>query len=32
MEYNRDMTIEKLKKEDEQQVAQLKAQGWSPTK
>lgn len=30
MEYNRDKTIEKLKKEDQEQVAQMKAQGWSP--
>lgn len=30
MEYNRDKTIEKLKKEDQEQVAQQKAQGWSP--
>ncbi|RJE20115.1 hypothetical protein PHISCL_07545 [Aspergillus sclerotialis] len=30
MEYNRDKTIEKLKKEDQEQVAQMKARGWSP--
>lgn len=30
MEYNRDKTIERIKKEDAAKVADLKAQGWTP--
>lgn len=30
MEYNRDRTIERIKKEDAQKVQELKAQGWKP--
>lgn len=30
MEYNRDQTIERIKKEDASQVQQLKSQGWKP--
>lgn len=30
MEYNRDRTIERIKKEDAAKIAELKAQGWSP--
>ncbi|OJJ51429.1 hypothetical protein ASPZODRAFT_12251 [Penicilliopsis zonata CBS 506.65] len=30
MEYNRDKTIERIKKEDSEKVAELKAQGWTP--
>ncbi|KAB8228326.1 hypothetical protein ETB97_003665 [Aspergillus alliaceus] len=30
MEYNRDKTIEKIKKEDAAKVRDLKAQGWNP--
>lgn len=30
MEYNRDQTIERIKKEDAQQVKDLKSQGWKP--
>lgn len=29
MEYNRDKTIERIKKEDAAQVQELKAQGWN---
>lgn len=30
MEYNRDQTIERIKKEDAEQVKDLKSQGWRP--
>lgn len=30
MEYNRDRTIERIKKEDAQKVQELKSQGWKP--
>ncbi|KAL5364026.1 cytochrome oxidase c subunit VIb-domain-containing protein [Aspergillus floccosus] len=30
MEYNRDKTIERIKKEDAAKVQDLKAQGWTP--
>ncbi|BAE56210.1 cytochrome oxidase c subunit VIb-domain-containing protein [Aspergillus pseudonomiae] len=30
MEYNRDKTIERIKKEDAAKVQDLKAQGWNP--
>ncbi|EAW09551.1 cytochrome c oxidase subunit 6B family protein [Aspergillus clavatus NRRL 1] len=30
MEYNRDKTIERIKKEDAAKVADLKSQGWTP--
>lgn len=30
MEYNRDRTIERIKKEDAQEVQELKAKGWKP--
>lgn len=30
MEYNRDRTIERIKKEDSEKVQSLKGQGWKP--
>jgi cytochrome c oxidase assembly factor 6 len=31
MEYNRDKTIERIKKEDAAKVNELKSSGWKPT-